>query len=65
MEKTLKQHTEQTMRLLKELDDMIERDYQEALKMLEAFREGSLLTKEENLHNPLQLDIFETNPEYA
>ena len=55
MEKT--NHAKQTMELLKELDDLIQRDYEQALAMLEEFKQHK---SEEILDNPLQLSIFDT-----
>lgn len=53
----------QASELLAELDALIERDYQEALTMLEEFKKGTIILKDElvseNLENSLQLDIFE------
>lgn len=49
--------------LLRELDELIERDYQEALSMLENFKNGTLIIKEEftetSLDNNEELNIFE------
>jgi len=55
MEKT--NHSKQTIELLKELDDLIQRDYEQALAMLEEFKQQKF---EEPLDNPLQLTIFDT-----
>lgn len=58
-------HSKEVIRLLKELDDLIQRDYETALKMLQEFRNGTFEKEEEVLYNPNQLDIFESNKEYA
>jgi len=55
MEKT--NHSKQTIELLRELDDLIQRDYEQALAMLEEFKQQKF---EETLDNPLQLTIFDT-----
>jgi len=55
MEKT--NHSKQTIELLRELDDLIQRDYEKALAMLEEFKQQKF---EETLDNPLQLTIFDT-----
>lgn len=55
----------QASQLLKELDELIERDYQEALTMLEDFKNGTLIIKREfinsDLDNIQELNIFEDN----
>jgi len=58
-------HSKEVMKLLKELDDLIQRDYETALRMLQEFRQGTFEKQEEVLHNPNQLDIFESHKEYA
>ena len=59
-------HSKEVIKLLQELDDLIQRDYETALRMLQEFRKGTFENEEEEvLHNPNQLDIFEPYKEYA
>ena len=45
-------HSKEVIKLLKELDDLIQRDYETALRMLQEFRRGTFEKQEEVLYNP-------------
>ena len=50
-----------SIELLKELDDLIEKDYQEALHLLEEFKKGTLVMQKSFLEESKNLGIFEDN----